>query len=1255
MPFFGYDSISDMFDGGGAGGSGSEHYSGTHEDYRRDYEDRYGHSDPNASAHGDSESDTSGGGSGGSSESGSSNESSQSDGFWDGIFFAVESVVDVATNVASSVVETIVDIAAGAAGALSAAVDWTSDHIVQPIANTIVEIAEIVVDVAGTIAEHISEFLIQPLANVIDAIFVGSTDAPELPPDDQGVAAALASLAYIDPVELVRNPPPGFTAVDISEYVATNDTVVEFTHTATGQTYIAVRGTENWLGENGPADQADGPSNAFGIGAGLGTQTGRLLADYIENNFGADDKVIITGHSRGGAIAEEVARRVGDEYVEYAFNNQGPSLTDAILPLRLPTPMGLLGISNALQGVTAPPTYRVTSEPAQGFFQEFLDNYGIPLAPTQDIPIPVGDHNHVASARHLVTEARTDGTPNSDFDAFLDYYEDLTSDGGTGSGSSGLSGSGGSGTTSGGSSGTSDGDSGGGSSNSASSAQTETVLRAQIELTDAELNAMGFSVFTGEAGVNDIVTAAEDGTWHQMFGNDGNDSLTGASGNDMLAGGEGNDILDGGAGDDLLQGGSGDDSLFGGEGGDTLFDDGGNDYLFGNQGDDVFEMGGEGADTANGASGLDTVSYATASSAATIRLDGGANGGAALGDTLLNIENATGSAFDDYIIGNGLGNRLDGGFGDDTLVGGDGADTFDGGANVDTVQYGSSSVAVGARLNGLAGWAGATGDIATNVENLTGSAHNDTLAGNDFGNVLRGADGDDELHGYEGDDTLIGGNGDDTLFGNQGRDVFELDGTGADHIDGGGHLDVVKYTLSNQAVVVHLDGTASAGGAAGDTYIAIENVIGSDFDDIISGDAEKNLLIGGLGNDSLYGGGGNDALADGEGDDLFFGQDGDDSFVLGATGNDTIYGGSGTDTATYALANEAAFVRLDGITSSGAAAGDTFDSVENVIGSAYDDTIMGGVGANRLEGGDGDDLFLTNAGADTFNGGAGWDTVSYADATSAAAARLNGVAGNDAAWGDVLIDIEHLIGSDFGDALFGSELGDSLEGGEGNDSLYGGLGNDTLSASNGDNLLNAGLGDDLLEMNGFGADTVDGGDGIDTVSYAEATTAVYVNLDGTASGWGAAGDTFQFVENATGSNQNDVLVGDATANVLEGGLGNDSLYGGSGSDTLIDDAGNDFLVGNADDDTFVMGSAGADTASGGGGIDTVTYADATSGVVIRLDGISSGTATDDTFLSIEEVIGTSFNDTIVGDAGTNFLHGGDGDDRIEGGGNYDTL
>ncbi len=475
-------------------------------------------------------------------------------------------------------------------------------------------------------------------------------------------------------------------------------------------------------------------------------------------------------------------------------------------------------------------------------------------------------------------------------------------------------------------------------------------------------------------GGNDIfvATVANDFMVGDVKTNNGTGLVTG--GNDTLNGGGFNDTLVGDVddnkgfllkgGDDILHGGDDNDWLYGdyrtntgtivAGGNDKLYGDNGNDYLFGNSGNDVLYggdgiddlTGGEGDDLLDGGNGPDTASYVGASSGVSVslKITTAQDTHGAGTDTLVSIEGLQGSAFDDWLIGDNSDNQLDGGKGDDALEGGGGPDALIGGDGTDIAIYTGSASQVTVKLYNGTGFGGeAQGDTLLSVENITGSNFNDTLIGANSanGNTLNGIGGNDGLFGLSGDDILRGGGG-------------------ADMLDGGTGSDTAIYDDSSASVVVKLyNGTGSGGDAQGDTLTKIENITGSDYNDTLIGSyGVVNTLKGGGGNDYLFGLSGNDRLEGGAGDDL----------LVGGSGADTLVGGLGMDTASYDASTTRVTVKLYAQQGMGGDAhGDTLISVENVIGSSHDDTLIGSYNAdNVLTGGKGDDGLFGLTGTDSF-------------------------------------------------------------------------------------------------------------------------------------------------------------------------------------------------------------------------------------------------------------------------------------------------
>lgn len=159
-----------------------------------------------------------------------------------------------------------------------------------------------------------------------------------------------------------------------------------------------------------------------------------------------------------------------------------------------------------------------------------------------------------------------------------------------------------------------------------------------------------------------------------------------------------------------------------------------------------------------------------------------------------------------------------------------------------------------------------------------GDGFSDTMWGDDGDDVLVGGGGDDDLYGGNDHDILVGGEGDDDLYGGAGNDQFDA-GPGSDAHYGGSGIDTVNYSSGAQKIILSLKHNLAFGAAAGDTFYSIENVVGTDYDDLIVG-------TDGIGGNALYGGGGEDDLRGEGGDDL----------IVGGAGNDDMRGGIGRDT-----------------------------------------------------------------------------------------------------------------------------------------------------------------------------------------------------------------------------------------------------------------------------------------------------------------------------------------------------------------------
>lgn len=294
---------------------------------------------------------------------------------------------------------------------------------------------------------------------------------------------------------------------------------------------------------------------------------------------------------------------------------------------------------------------------------------------------------------------------------------------------------------------------------------------------------------------------------------------------------------------------------------------------------------------------------------------------------------------------------------------------------------------------------------------------------------------------------------------------------------------------------------------------------------------------------------------------------------------------------------------------------------DSIVGDEWANILYGYANNDVLAGGNGNDVLIGGSGSDKLSGGYGIDTASYETAVSGIVANLTDARKNAGdAKGDTFLSIENLRGSRFTDKLYGNGGANTLAGQAGNDLLSGEAGNDALFGEDGNDTL----------IGGAGSDKLSGGYGIDTASYETAAAGVVANLADASKNTGdAKGDTFLSIEN------------------LRGSRFADKLYGNSGANTLAGQAGNDLL----------SGGAGADRLDGGAGNDTASYAMATKGVVASLAKVSLNTkeAQGDIYISVENLTGSRYADTLWGNSEANLLSGGSGNDTLKGEAGNDTL
>ena len=500
-------------------------------------------------------------------------------------------------------------------------------------------------------------------------------------------------------------------------------------------------------------------------------------------------------------------------------------------------------------------------------------------------------------------------------------------------------------------------------------------------------------------------------------------------------------------------------------------------------------------------------------------------------------------------------------------------------------------------------------------------------------------------------------------------------------------LDTISNTGSNLASIINLNAASLSGADAGGSVssatgivggytiantVTIENAVGGNAADVITGNSTANSLSGAGGNDSLYGGEGEDTLDGGGGSDNLNGGDNNDLYIVDASTDivgedyDDSFGGTADaiqSAVTYALGT-------------GTAAGQNGFGIENLTltgtsaingtGNAKDNRMSGNTAANSLSGGAGNDTLDGGAGMDTMNGGAGDDIFIVDDLLDRVTEATNDATGGLKDTVSSTVSYTLGAGTTAGQNGFGIEAltltgtaaingtGNSknnlITGNSGDNSLSGGLGIDTLNGAAGNDIYGV---DNAADHVTEGYDDILGGTG-DTVQ-ASVTYALGTGNAAGRNGFGIENLTLTGITaiNGTGNSKSNLITGNSAANTLSGNAGNDTLNGGAGIDKMNGGAGNDILmVDNASDIvteatndatggvndtveasvTFTLGS-GATAGSNGFGIENLTL---TGTVAIN----GAGNAKDN---------------QIKGNSAPNSLIGGGGKDRLDGGLGIDTM
>jgi Ca2+-binding RTX toxin-like protein len=734
-----------------------------------------------------------------------------------------------------------------------------------------------------------------------------------------------------------------------------------------------------------------------------------------------------------------------------------------------------------------------------------------------------------------------------------------------------------------------------------------------------------------------------------------NDRITGNDDDNVIDGGAGNDTMFGLDGDDVFLSGAGADIMDGGNDTDTITFIGSRDHVYINLSSQRVAVFSE----------FDSLPFSLAANAG--------YGAEADGDRFFNMENVQGSIFDDVLVASEFGGTIDGFQGNDFIIAGAGEDDLVASSGVDWLSYRISTAGVEFSLKDGDGAGGYAEDddiilpkfkgkeIAERFENLEGSQFSDEeLEGDDSNNTIRGLAGNDNLSGLGGDDILEGGLGADSLTG--GANSGSLRANSDEIFDGG---DTATYQNATAGVAVNLQalgfaGTGTAGEAAGDTLVGIENLIGSDYGDTLTGDFFENDI--------------NPLLSSGR---------------LGEVAQtDTVNGGEGRDRLTLIdyIRNDEGIALTGGFTNVATGTGQilrgadgvNFTNIERlfVVATGYDDVLTGGTDR---------DILRMGAGNDTVDGGGGYDLLDGDDGIDTLSGDFSFLTQNVTLIGDADQENQgtNLSGPN-GLSIQRFEIFQNITTGDGNDTL--------TQLGRVDNDFRTGIGRDTINV-GLGIDQVSGGFGslnrigaIDSliVDYSVGDTGSGIKMiedDGLGLLYRDTSDTSGVVlDSITFSDIERVeIIGTSKADQLLGLSGSDVLSGNGGDDLIDGGYGNDLIDGGEGDDTINPGLLGFDLVDGGantaiGDLLVIDYSQDGLGLVgseinsfngssfgrfYRLTGGGEFIETEDEvlFSSIERfaITGGNYSDLIEGGDGNDILIGGGGSDELIGGGGDDIL
>jgi Ca2+-binding RTX toxin-like protein len=663
-----------------------------------------------------------------------------------------------------------------------------------------------------------------------------------------------------------------------------------------------------------------------------------------------------------------------------------------------------------------------------------------------------------------------------------------------------------------------------------------------------------FTIRTGSNG-NDTITAANT-TDHIIYGgaagndtlngNTGNDTLFGQTGNDTLNGNGGNDTLVGQDGTDTLNGGIGNDILVGGDGNDTINGDAGNDtirYGFGDDADivnggadvDTLEIAGTGggdtldvtlagaaltvfegstltaveAVTADLAGGTDTLIY-TATGAVSVDLNNGTASGFSF---ITGIENVTGGAGNDTIIGDGNANAMQGLGGTDTIDGGGGADAINGGAANDTIRGGAGADTIT--------------QLSTDGRDIIDGGTTALVAGRDTSSdtyVLNGVAAAEQFRIYtRAAWGLIAGNNVASLAA--GTEIV-ITRNGTNNASVIAELDNIEEIQVNTTNVTANDGGGLNGGLSGGDTIT---VLGDFNLPNTSLNFSTITINGNTGDDTV------DIRSLSSAHRIVFRSNGGHDTIVGALRPQDVIelpnGAKASDYQTTTNANGMTTMSRNGhtITFYRATTDDDHGTPQPVaalslIGTSTANTLTGAAGDDVILGGGGGDILVGNAGNDILRGEDGNDVITAGDGNDS----VGGGAGTDELHGGAGVD---MLFGDGGDDLIHGDAGDDyIEGGDGDDQVWSGAGNDTVIAKSND-----------------GSDSYWGGDGADTLDYSAALGSLKVDLGngfmqrGSVTGSNTGSDTIYGFENFVGGAGHDTVTATTAVNIMDGGAGNDTF------------------------------------------------------------------------------------------------------------------